>query len=490
LSELQTSAEIKGFEKSKDGKQLKRHLDSFMNNIEKKVQKQAREKESDKENVPQDENQSMEVDPLAGIFQNVAPLSSDSEDETTVVEQSSRASTPPSPIITSSQTLPASSEPKNIKKKKADDSASDETLNLRKRERSPTKSPAYFKKPVKLTKFGETPLQMACKKGSLLDVMKYINEGQDVNHKDYSGLTPLHDAVAHGDIEIVEKLIQKNANLNIIGGPERSTPLILAVSDNQVGITKLLLEFNADPHRCDKNGKTASELTTNPKILKLLEKSKSLFEKDETSFELILPSNPKIFVHETGWKNKKKITTKELRELKKKTNLNIISGIKGADVLIAREEVVSESHQFIFLKALYSNVWILSPEYLESKPAAECFLEVFDDCPKRAIEDQARGENDRPFEGLKVFVAKDVSAGIAKGLQEIFKEAGAETLRREPRADSDTVQADQSIIGIGPNFQYTHWIVTDKKTTKMGKVACVSVKWALDCLKMRKIVDF
>lgn len=251
----------------------------------------------------------------------------------------------------------------------------------------------------------------------------------------------------------MEKLIDKNANLNIIGGPERSTPLILAVSENQVEITKLLLEFNADPHRCDKNGKTASELTTNAKILKMLEKSKSLFEKDETSFELILTSSkseitnssyplldPKIFVHETGWKNKKKITTKELRELKKKTNLNIISGIKGADVLIAREEVVSESHQFIFLKALYSNVWILSPEYLESKPAPECFLEVFDHCPKRAIEDQARGENDRPFEGLKVFVAKDVSAGIAKSLQEIFKEAGAETLRREPRADSDTVQ--------------------------------------------------
>jgi len=33
--------------------------------------------------------------------------------------------------------------------------------------------------------------------------MKYINEGQDVNHKDYSGLTPLHDAVAYGDIEVI-----------------------------------------------------------------------------------------------------------------------------------------------------------------------------------------------------------------------------------------------------------------------------------------------
>ena len=89
----------------------------------------------------------------------------------------------------------------------------------------------------------------------------------------------------------MEKLIENNANLNIIGGPERSTPLILAVSENMVDITKLLLEFNADPHRCDKNGKTASELTTDAKILKMLEKSKSFFEKDETSFELILPSS-------------------------------------------------------------------------------------------------------------------------------------------------------------------------------------------------------
>ena len=41
-----------------------------------------------------------------------------------------------------------------------------------------------------------------------------------------------------------------------------------------------------------------------------------------------------------------------------------------------------------------------------------------------------------------------------------------------------------------PHFQYTHWIVTNKKTDKKGKVACVSVKWVLECLKLRKIVDF
>ena len=89
----------------------------------------------------------------------------------------------------------------------------------------------------------------------------------------------------------MEKLILSNANLNIIGGPERSTPLIIAVTENQVEITKLLLEYNADPHRCDKNGKTASELATDAKILRMLEKSKSSFEKDETSFELILQSS-------------------------------------------------------------------------------------------------------------------------------------------------------------------------------------------------------
>lgn len=149
--------------------------------------------------------------------------------------------------------------------------------------------------------------------------------------------------------------------------------------------------------------------------------------------------DPRIFIHETGWKNKK-ITPKEIKELKKKKQLNIISGIKGADILVARKEVASEAHQFVFLKALYSHMWILSPEYLQDKKATECFLDVFDDSPKRAIEDQARGENEKPFDGLKVFVARDVSAGIAKGLQEVFKEAGAETLRREPRADSDTVQ--------------------------------------------------
>jgi len=33
LTELQSSAEVSGFGKSKDGKQLKKHLESFQNNI-------------------------------------------------------------------------------------------------------------------------------------------------------------------------------------------------------------------------------------------------------------------------------------------------------------------------------------------------------------------------------------------------------------------------------------------------------------------------
>lgn len=84
-------------------------------------------------------------------------------------------------------------------------------------------------------------------------------------------------------------MIENNAHLNVVGGPERSTPLHLAVSEDLAAIVKLLLEFNADPNRVDKNGKTASQLTANPTILKVIEKAKKRFQKEDESFELTLP---------------------------------------------------------------------------------------------------------------------------------------------------------------------------------------------------------
>ena len=94
--------------------------------LEKKIRKENREKEND---VPQEQSL-MEEDPL-NQFWNVAPLTSGSEDEKTVDRQSSRASTPPSPVISFSQIRPEASEPKAINKKKTDDSntTNDESLS-------------------------------------------------------------------------------------------------------------------------------------------------------------------------------------------------------------------------------------------------------------------------------------------------------------------------------------------------------------------------
>ncbi|CAG5114351.1 Oidioi.mRNA.OKI2018_I69.chr2.g8410.t1.cds [Oikopleura dioica] len=492
LEKLNSSEEFKDLEKTKDGREIKKKALNWQRAIERKKRKIDAE---NKENQPIQNTKSGLAPSKELAIPPVAPLSSDSEEDgkapfekeakdETVVNLSSDSSTPSPP-----KNEQKSAKKTDRKRKLIEDS--DITLKRKERERSPTKSPAYFNKPVKLTKFGENELQLACKKGSLSEVMKFVNEDQDVNHKDYSNLTPLHDAVNCGDIEIIEFLIKENANLNVAGGPERSTPLILAVSEDRFDVAKLLLEYNADPHRCDKNGKTASDLTKNPKILKLLNKAKEKFEADETSFELTLSSNPKVFIHKSGWKKKTKMTAKEIRELRKSTSMNIVNSAKGIDILVARKEILEEEDSiFVFLKALYNNVWIVSPDYLENKEAKDCFLDVCGGSPKKAIEDEARGENQKLLEGLKVFIGRDLSTAVGKNLMEIFVDAGAETLRREPKFDSDAVQADQSIIGMDPYFQYTHWIVTNKKTDKKGKVACVPVKWVLECLKLRKIVDF
>ena len=116
-----------------------------------------------------------------------------------------------------------------------------------------------------------------------------------------------------------------------------------------------------------------------------------------------------------------------------------MDSLKGANILVAREEILEEASIFVFLKALYNNVWIVSPDYLKNKPAKECFLGVCEGSPEKAIKDEARGENQKLLEGLKVFIGRDVSSEVAKDLLEVFKDAGAETLRREPKLDSDAV---------------------------------------------------
>ncbi|KAM6227517.1 ankyrin repeat family A protein 2 isoform 2-T2 [Spheniscus humboldti] len=73
--------------------------------------------------------------------------------------------------------------------------------------------------------------------GEMLYLATRIEQENVINHKDEEGFTPLMWAAAHGQIAVVEFLLQNN------GG----TPLLYAVHGNHVKCVKILLESGADP---------------------------------------------------------------------------------------------------------------------------------------------------------------------------------------------------------------------------------------------------
>ena len=96
-------------------------------------------------------------------------------------------------------------------------------------------------------------VQMSRKKSLLF--LCSIMSPQGMNIPDIFGRTPLHQAAAKGDPEIILTLIKFGANVNsqTISG---ETPLMKAIAFFQVEATKILLRFGADPNMINQvNGK-------------------------------------------------------------------------------------------------------------------------------------------------------------------------------------------------------------------------------------------
>uniref|UniRef100_A0A4W5RZ15 Ankyrin repeat domain 31 n=1 Tax=Hucho hucho TaxID=62062 RepID=A0A4W5RZ15_9TELE len=99
-----------------------------------------------------------------------------------------------------------------------------------------------------------------------------LSLGPDVNMADNAGWTPLHEAVSHGHYEISKYLIQAGALVNCTGD-NGTTPLLDAVEQGDLQIAELLLKHGADPLLKNNNGQTAYSNTTEPCLIKLMEKN-------------------------------------------------------------------------------------------------------------------------------------------------------------------------------------------------------------------------
>ena len=132
------------------------------------------------------------------------------------------------------------------------------------------------------------------KKGNFSKVEKLLQNGADINYKDFLGYSALQFAVIRGHTVIVKLLLEKGANPNIqdILG---KTPLMYAIDFNtyyenkMVQIVNLLLQYGADTDIKNKNGLSAIDLALQQSptdIYILLKPSKIIKEKNILGYVL------------------------------------------------------------------------------------------------------------------------------------------------------------------------------------------------------------
>ncbi|QQR49631.1 ankyrin repeat domain-containing protein [bacterium] len=91
---------------------------------------------------------------------------------------------------------------------------------------------------------GRTVLHEAARQGLLSVVELLVKKGLDVNIPTFQHYTPLHFAIFGGREEIVRFCLDKGASLNVLA--KSNTPLSLAAGKGMIEIVKLLLDRGAD----------------------------------------------------------------------------------------------------------------------------------------------------------------------------------------------------------------------------------------------------
>ncbi|XP_027945464.1 ankyrin repeat family A protein 2 isoform X4 [Callorhinus ursinus] len=91
--------------------------------------------------------------------------------------------------------------------------------------------------------------------GEMLYLATRIEQENVINHTDEEGFTPLMWAAAHGQIAVVEFLLQNGADPQLLG-KGRESALSLACSKGYTDIVKMLLDCGVDVNEYDWNGGT------------------------------------------------------------------------------------------------------------------------------------------------------------------------------------------------------------------------------------------
>ncbi|KAM8946765.1 ankyrin repeat domain-containing protein 11 isoform 2-T2 [Pelodytes ibericus] len=116
---------------------------------------------------------------------------------------------------------------------------------------------------------GETRLHRAAIRGDARRIKELINEGADVNVKDFAGWTALHEACNRGYYDVAKQLLAAGAEVNT-KGLDDDTPLHDASNNGHFKVVKLLLRYGGNPHQSNRKGETPLKVANSPTMVNLL----------------------------------------------------------------------------------------------------------------------------------------------------------------------------------------------------------------------------
>lgn len=102
--------------------------------------------------------------------------------------------------------------------------------------------------------FSEFDIVKAVQYGAVERVRELVDAGYDVNLPDNDTVTLLHWAAINNRAELVKYLLEKNANVDAIGGDLNATPLHWATRQGHLASVVLLMNAGADPQIKDAEG--------------------------------------------------------------------------------------------------------------------------------------------------------------------------------------------------------------------------------------------
>lgn len=131
---------------------------------------------------------------------------------------------------------------------------------------------------------GETRLHRAAIRGDARRIKELINEGADVNVKDFAGWTALHEACNRGYYDVAKQLLAAGAEVNT-KGLDDDTPLHDASNNGHFKVVKLLLRYGGNAHQSNRKGETPLKVANSPTMVNLLLGKGTYTSSEESSTE-------------------------------------------------------------------------------------------------------------------------------------------------------------------------------------------------------------